>query len=756
MNGWVSHFIFLLLCVCNMSGTNGSMLQELSYREYVNTLHARKTSLIYFNKDVSSSIFFLEQLEKSVESLKDYGISVAKVNCLKEDVSKYCGSEHAMMKAYLFRGNVLLREFPTDALFDVNAIVANVLFALLFNEVKYITTLVELQIVEDSVKGRNNLVFVYVRAVGIPEHRAVMEAAFVYGAQYQFVLTTEAAVLEKLGIKESSMFSARLFFCHCKMVTDMSQQCRRTILEPPLTTLNIHRYFKLMEAPLVAEVAGNPEKFSTVHLQLGLPLVFILSQKETYELDKRTADHVAWQLLGKAGLAILLRDFSNLGIPLSANVAFKQPEEDAPIKYLALQDTAEIINLVEHNINKEEIQDYLEEDEDEAGRNDQGEAVSLAVLQSYIEVAMKLKETSDVLLTRVNCADWPDVCKKQNVTFFPAIKMYFHGANPVLYTGMLGTEDLLRFIMLSRLPCPLTLSTVEDVEEYLSGHFYQELSYYCNISFLGIFHSDMKEAREAFVEVGNSLKGYSTLGIYFEDNVQNLSQRYGVTLPALLFVKHNDQRVDGISLSNYNAKDIIVLMRNKLLESFSEITVENLPAYLRLQKPLLILFSDGNLRHSDQRVILKLMREKHLEAFATCWLNLKNTPVGRGILQRYFGSVPLLPQLVLVDLHSRGQVFAFPSEESVTEVSILHWLRKIQLGTGKPSTILADRDWKPPLPDYNFLGMMDAALPQFAAQRIPVHLRSDARWNEEEDATDEKRDVKEKQNEKARKETKKM
>lgn len=58
---------------------------------------------------------------------------------------------------------------------------------------------------------------------------------------------------------------------------------------------------------LQMEVAEDPEKVSTVHLQLSLPLVFILSQKETYEADRRTAELVAWQLLGKAGVALLSR-----------------------------------------------------------------------------------------------------------------------------------------------------------------------------------------------------------------------------------------------------------------------------------------------------------------------------------------------------------------------------------------------------------------------------------------------------------------
>lgn len=53
-----------------------------------------------------------------------------------------------------------------------------------------------------------------------------------------------------------------------------------------------------------------------------------------------------------------------------------------------------------------------------------------------------------MLLTRVNCADWSDLCTKQNVTEFPVVKMYKEGKHPVSYAGMLGTEDLLKFILL--------------------------------------------------------------------------------------------------------------------------------------------------------------------------------------------------------------------------------------------------------------------------------------------------------------------
>ncbi|XP_054683651.1 thioredoxin domain-containing protein 16 isoform X1 [Grus americana] len=768
-DGWVSSFSFLLFCASSIpTWGSASLLQELSPQEYFSSLQAGRASLAYFSHNVSPGAQpFLEQIGNSAEALQDYGISVVKVNCPKEDVSRYCGKENALRKAYLFRGNVLIREFPTDALFDVNSIVANVLFALLFNEVKYVETLADLQNIENTLKGRSNMVFAYVPATGTAEHRAVMEVAFVYGTVHQFVLTTEATLLKDTGNDEPDVSSARLLFCHCQQATDLAQPCRRTAMEQALTMLNIHRHLKLMGAPLVTEVAEDPEKVSTVHLQLGLPLVFILSQKETYEADKRTAEFVAWQLLGKAGVALLSRDLVDLNILLRSNVALKTPDEGVPIKYLVLEDTDEVITLVEDKNKVEQIQEDEEEEEDEEEKENNNqdiqddqvveaisrdkkrelpleqilvlteetfhstlldsartvvlfyaswEAVSLAVLRSYTEVADLLKGTQGVLLSRVNCWDWPGVCTKENVTQFPTIRIYEKGERSVMYNGMWGTEELTSFIMLSRVSCPLKLATIEEAEGYLRGEFPSELSSYHHTSVLGVFSTATSEAREAFKEAGNILSGHVTMGMYFEDDALALSRKYAVSPPALLLARSGGQSVEGITLSKQSAQDMVQMIRYELLEVFPEITVQNLPRYLELRKPFLILFSDGVIGQMESEEMLKLAKGRPWQAFVACWLNLKKTPVGRGVLKTYFATTPSLPVLVWVNLHAGGQVFKFPSEQAIAEMNILSWLEKLKAGLEIPSSTLSEEDWKPPLPAYDFLQMMETAVPE-----LPPH-----------------------------------
>ncbi|NXW67841.1 TXD16 protein, partial [Hirundo rustica] len=782
---WVSSLVFLLFCASSIPKCgSASLQQEPSPQHYFGGLEAGKTSLAFFSPTVSPGAQpFLEQIESSAEALQDYGVSVVKVNCPEEDVSRYCGKENALRKAFLFRGDRLIREFPTDALFDVNSIVANILFALLFNEVKYVETLADLENIENVLKGKSNMVFAYVPATGTAEHRAVMEAAFVYGTIHQFVLTTEAALLKATSHGDPDVSSARLLFCHCQRATEPGQPCRRTALAQPLSLLNIHRHLKLMGAPLVTEVAEDPEKISTVHLQLGLPLVFILSQKETYEADRRTAEFVAWQLLGKAGVALLSRDLVDLNVLHRSNVALKTPDEGMPIQYLVLEDTDEVITLVEEKNKVKQIQEdeqEEEEDEDEKENNNQDiqddqvveavsrdkkrelpleqilvlteenfhsslseaartvvlfyaswEAVSLAVLRSYSEVAALLKGTPGVSLSRVNCWDWPGLCSQENVTQLPTMRIYKEGQQSVTYGGMWGTEELSSFILLSRVSCPLKLATMDEAEGYLRGEFPPELSsHHHHTSLLGVFSTATSEAREAFEEAGSILSGHVRMGMYFEDDALALSQKYSVSPPALLLARSGGRSVEGIALSKLSVQDMVQMIRYELLDIFPEITVPNLPRYLQLGKPFLILFSAGDISQMESEEMLKLAKGR--PQFVACWLNLKRTPVGHGILRTYFSTAPPLPVLLWVNLHAGGQVFKFPSEQSITGMNILSWLEKLQAGLEIPSSTLSEEDWKPPLPAYDFLQMMEPSVPELSprpgdtpAQRPPKNPGGD-------------------------------
>ncbi|MBZ3876895.1 Thioredoxin domain-containing protein 16 [Sciurus carolinensis] len=531
------------------------------------------------------------------------------------------------------------------------------------------------------------------RGFAAGKHRAVMEAAFVYGTTYQFVLTTEIALLESIGSDNIEL--AHLYFFHCKLVSDSTQQCRRTRMEQSLTTLNIHLFVKTMKAPLL-EV---PVEFLELH-DVNLIISHVENNmhiEETQEDEDDDMEDPDMDIQDDEVAETVYRDRKRQ-LPLELTVELTEETFNATVM---ASDSIVLFYAGWH-------------------------AVSMAFLQSYIDVAVKLKDTTPMLLTRINCADWSDVCTKQNVTEFPTVKMYKKGENPVSYVGMLGTEGLLKFIQLNRISYPVNVRLIQEAEEYLSGELYKDLLTYSSVSVLGLFSPTMTTAKEDFTEAGNYLKGSVITGIYSEEDVWILSNKYAATLPALLLARHKEGKIESIPLANTHVQDMVQIITDALLETFPEITVENLPTYLRLQKPLLILFSDGSINPQYRKVILTLVKQKHLDSLTPCWLNLKNTPVGRGILRAYFGFLPSLPLLVLVNLHSGGHVFAFPSNQSITEQSLVLWLKKLEVGLENHITILSAQEWKPPLPAYDFLSMMDAATAPHPTRKEPEYKKETA------------------------------
>lgn len=119
------------------------------------------------------------------------------------------------------------------------------------------------------------------------EHRSLMETAYAYGSKYQFILITGGPVLKYLGwvflveieqiqIKRWFFYkkyspqsfalclycsvelshSSRVWFLHCRVHSGSttpvtSERCPLTSMPKPLSTLNLHSFLQLMEAPLV-------------------------------------------------------------------------------------------------------------------------------------------------------------------------------------------------------------------------------------------------------------------------------------------------------------------------------------------------------------------------------------------------------------------------------------------------------------------------------------------------------------------------
>ncbi|KAL6477326.1 hypothetical protein MHYP_G00131610 [Metynnis hypsauchen] len=710
-----------------------------SFREAV---LSGKTSFIYFGKDVNPAIkAFIEQLEMSAHALEDYGILVGKVNCSKDSVEKYCTGEEVMKKAYLFRGADVLRSFDIDTVFDVNAIVSHVLFSVLFTEVRYVQTPAELLAVERAAKGKMDIVMGHIQVLGLPEHRALMEAAFVYGAKYQFVQTTGAPLLKHLGVGDPTSVQARLWFLHCRGVAHRSEQCPHTLMRKPLTTINIHTFLQLMEAPLLTEAAVDPDEVKVVYNHLNVPLLFLFTQSETLQLDRDTAESVAQRLRGEVGVVLIHRDSRRVKTPVKYNAAYRLPQEE--VRYFNLKKVEEVIDLFREQLfqgteEEEEEEDdrwssldVLDDEVAESVYRDRGvtldteavtkltaetfstavtqnglivvlfyvkwDAVCVAFLQSYVEVADVLEDVSGY---RVGlCGLW-----------FPSIT-----------EACWGTGSLHRFLLLSQVPSPTSLSSSAEVLSFLEGDLYNTNSALSPVRVLGLY-SPADTDVVVFEEAAKSLRGETLLGLFVHEEAERWAEEHSVTLPALLVSRGPGILREARSLHSSTPQELISHIQRATLDPFPELTVENLPWYLELEKPLLLLFVGAEeSTETDQSLkeIQKAQSTRQLDSSLPCWIHLGRTPAGRSVLEAYLGFVPPLPALVLSQLASGGEVFHFPPERPLLAGTIVQWLKRIEDGQEQPAGVVSDAAWGPPVPFYDFLAVMDEEAPGYAAQRSP-------------------------------------
>ncbi|XP_053538942.1 thioredoxin domain-containing protein 16 isoform X3 [Ictalurus punctatus] len=713
MSTWA--VVVVLLCFVSercTSGGNPVKLLQLTAQGFKEHVQTGKTSLIYFGKGADPAVqTFLEQLETSAVALEDYGMSVATVNCSEENVADYCTEDEVMRKAYLFRGADVLRSFEIDTIFDVNAIVSHMLL-----------------------------------------------------------------------IADASSVQARLWFLHCKSVSRPSEPCPHTLMRKPLSTINIHSFLQLMEAPVLTEADVDPDDVDVIYNHLNVPVLFLFAQAETLHMDRSTAEILAWRLRGELGLVLIRRDSPKIKTPLRYNAAYRLPHEE--VKYFTLKNVEEVVNLVRGQLFEEGKEEEAEDDEDEdhwasldvlddevaeSVYRDRGvtldmesvseltadtftsavaqngltvvlfyvkwDAVSMAFLQSYVEVADALEGVNDVTLASIDCGEWTCVCRDQNVSSFPSVLLFRLGDDTRSYRGMMGTESLYRFILLSHLPPPLFLSSSDEVLSFLEGDLYHRHCSLSPIRALGLFTPGDPDVA-VFEEAAKNLRGEIILGLFEHKEAEKWAQEHSVMLPALLVSRGPGVQRRASSILFSTLQEMISHVRRAALAIFPELTVENLPWYLELRKPLLILFVGGE-ESAETLQSLEEMRKAErtgrLESSLPCWIHLGRTPAGRAVLETYLSYVPPLPALVLSQLSSGGKVYHFPTERPLLSENIVQWLQRIENNQEQAAGVVPDKTWRPPVPFYDFLAIMDEEAPGYAAQQRPKAKRVGRKEEDDEE-----------------------
>ncbi|XP_026157574.1 thioredoxin domain-containing protein 16 isoform X2 [Mastacembelus armatus] len=577
------------------------------------------------------------------------------------------------MGYWLARGGKEFLGLDLDTVFDVNSIVSEVLFAILREEVKYVHTDTDLLAMEKAARGKKDIVLGYVRSLGTQEHRSMMETAYVYGSKYQFILITGGPVLKQLGVNESSHASG-VWFLHCSGFTSpmTSQRCPLTPMRKSLSTLSLHSFLQLMEAPLVSEVYDDPSMVEPPQFPYQqIPQVFLFSHPATEHLDLDTATTLAWRLRGLALLLLVHRQSAGVKTPDEYNVAYRLPEKSLEVKYLTLHNLDEVLGLFINQEKEEEEEDEdegLEDEEEDFGNLDdevavsvyenrgnsldldsitqltsdnfhtavaqssltvvlfylKWDAVSMTILSSFTEVAERLSDSgvNDVQMSAVDCGEWTDLCAAQPgtpdpvpfqpITAFPSILVFCPQQSVQHYRGMLGSEALHRFIMLCRVAAPVLMSTQEEVTAFLQEVPHRELAGYRPDRALGLFKTPTHAGMPVFTEAAKALRGGVLTGLLTEGLAEKWAADHTVDLPAVLVFPswRTDTHPTALPVSS-SVKVLLSHINTALLHSVPELTVENLPSFLSLGKALLLLFvgeEEDEIGQRQNQVLVEEMR----------------------------------------------------------------------------------------------------------------------------------------------------
>ncbi|XP_039998342.1 thioredoxin domain-containing protein 16 [Xiphias gladius] len=369
------------------------------------------------------------------------------------------------------------------------------------------------------------------------------------------------------------------------------------------------------------------------------------------------------------------------------------------------------------------------------------DAVSMAFLSSFIEVAERLadSEVDDVQMSAIDCGEWTDLCAAQPgsslpalfqpITAFPSILLLRPKVSAQHYRGMLGSEALHRFIMLSRPASPAWLSTQDEVILFLQEVPHPELAGYKPDRVLGLFKTKTHAGVPVFTEAAKSMRGEVLTGLLTDGLADKWATDHTVDFPTVLVFpswgSHTHPSAVPVSSS---AEELLAHVNTALLHPMPELTVENLPSFLSLSKALLLLFvgeeEDEIGRRQNQALVEEMRRvvelgEGKMERYLACWIHLGRTPAGMSVLGSYLGSMPPLPALVLTHLPSGGEIYQYPPNTPIVASSVLQWLQRIEGGTESPAGMLAKDSWPPAVKFYDFLKIMDTQEPGSTKQQTP-------------------------------------
>ncbi|XP_071963899.1 thioredoxin domain-containing protein 16-like [Antedon mediterranea] len=306
--------LLLLLFAQLVLLTNGEAdrkyINEIEFKEAITS---SQISLIHFHIENANNEYqeFLNGFFEASEYLVDFRIKLGVVDCNINYIEEYCTQkpEDLRTKVFVFRDGKSLTDLATDTLFDINSIVSSSLHLALLQEVPIVQNHDELFTTLRKSRAKQDVIFAKVLAIGTPEHRAFMEAAFAYGHRYKFLVTTSSKnVLKESDVEmwEETRDGVWLFQCHQAL---LNEECKRIRYQGLLRVNEFPAFMKALDIPLISKIDNGGK---SLHMELKMPTVMLITKCEKFPEIEKVIEQVSPMFLGSVGFVIVDMNFVEL------------------------------------------------------------------------------------------------------------------------------------------------------------------------------------------------------------------------------------------------------------------------------------------------------------------------------------------------------------------------------------------------------------------------------------------------------------
>lgn len=714
--------------------------------------------LIYFYKKLSGDVRnILQVLDDSDKVLETYGVQFGKVDCSENDLLPYCGRADAEENLFVFKKGWDTVELPLETVFDVDSVVANGLQLALLRDVPvFIHKKMRLDL-QGKLKGKKDLIFAYHKNLGTAEHRSFLEVAFAYQDQFQFALTTKRDIAEGLHEPNNNL-SALMWYIQCQ-----SANCQDVLYRDDFNIVSLVTFLKGVNVASVVEVP--PLNYPGVDLHMHR--VFIVT--DVMEPDiKNTITELIKKLKNNVQIVVIkpkelkLKDWEKLGFSVSQSklpVVVLKLRFQSPKFLHGKVSSSHVLSFVTENLDavaKKKLkettitipeEDSFEEDSLSEEHDDVFKAVkkagghkaviaipaldgklflstleehecvtvvfyqpwdhvSIAVLQSIVEVIKNGWSDQSVYVARINCADWTDVCQKHNVYQYPVVKFFLKGRAALEYQGLLDGKSILNTALHFSIKTPVMLSDQERIKEFISGDIPYNVKDTVSVAILGLITEE--QLIKCFTEAAIEMKGQLAFGLVTDFILaKKIGGMYNTSLPAMILFRQDDYfEPFTTSQEVTSAENIINFIINNEVSPFEKLTSSTLPKLLQKTSQLVIFIEDAD-NKPLKNALYSLGKKKRYPNVAFTWIDIYNNYFLATRILNAYNKEAVPPALFYVNF-TQGNVYQyhFPVEDAL-EPNLMYWLDRIFKGKEKEQSKLEMKDWKPKVPAINFLKLME-------------------------------------------------